>query len=642
MATITEETPEEIQEQDFSGDDRSEVTTSPTPSKEAPEEEGEHQEELPDNPDKGQVEEASQALAPPSHEGQENECHLLRRQLAALHAEYLSFQQRLEREARSREQLRASAAEAWRQVDQAEGQVRQLQEEVEEARQESQFWAGDAAHCKSQRDEARASQQRTQTELRTLQEAHKQTQQDHQVTQVRLGETLERVDQLSSENCQLRSRVTRMGELMRELEERAASAEAHHKEAKEEVIHLRREARACPGPQTWSTLGEAQDLEHQSGEYFSPSHGRTCACPPAHPSGASMDPGRHPLHRGGTSPVQQPHVMASGVPSTGIQPEVTTIRTQVTTPAMAMAPAPGVGAPSQVPAQGVHVPMPRQMEYDGSSVSFEGFMGSFMAAARMAGWSDDVKLYRLQASLRGEALEYFTQQVTDAEGQSFNLAVEALRSRFQEKKATATYLAQLKARQLQPKEDVSHYIAELKKLVVRAYPSADHEVRDTIVLQQFLQGLQDPQASLQIGMLQPKTLEEARAAYETYFSLKDDAPRPPRVRATQPEQGDTSSVLMAEFSKLANEIRSAFQGLQAPLQQGQQQGFGQQVADTRPKEIRSAEHQGESRTPRQRRQLSDVQCFSCQEYGHYKRRCPYRQQEAAANGSTPSSQQQEN
>ena len=79
-----------------------------------------------------------------------------------------------------------------------------------------------------------------------------------------------------------------------------------------------------------------------------------------------------------------------------MQAEVTTTKSQVTTPVMTMAPAAGVVALSQFPAQ---------MEYDGSSVSFEGFRGSFMWAEYMAGWSDDVKLCWLQASLRGEALE---------------------------------------------------------------------------------------------------------------------------------------------------------------------------------------------------------------------------------------------
>ena len=63
--------------------------------------------------------------------------------------------------------------------------------------------------------------------------------------------------------------------------------------------------------------------------------------------------------------------------------------------------------------------------------------------------------------------------------------MQVLRARFEEKRATATYLAQLKAQQLQPREDVSQYIADMKKLVASAYPSAGQEVRDTIVLQLF-------------------------------------------------------------------------------------------------------------------------------------------------------------
>ena len=44
---------------------------------------------------------------------------------------------------------------------------------------------------------------------------------------------------------------------------------------------------------------------------------------------------------------------------------------------------------------GVHVPLPRQLEYDGSSISFNAFLESFSAGAEMAGWQEAHRLYRL-------------------------------------------------------------------------------------------------------------------------------------------------------------------------------------------------------------------------------------------------------
>ena len=172
----------------------------------------------------------------------------------------------------------------------------------------------------------------------------------------------------------------------------------------------------------------------------------------------------------------------------------------------------------------VHVPLPRQMEYDGSSVSFVAFLESFNAGAEMAGWQDAQKLYRLRQSLRGEALEYFTTQLSEEDKPSFDAAVQVLQSRFEEKKAPATYRAQLRNRQMQPKESATEFLAALKKLAVRAYPETNNKTRDSIVLQHFLNGLQDHQAAMHIGMKQPATLEEAEAAYETYVSLSKEVP----------------------------------------------------------------------------------------------------------------------
>jgi hypothetical protein len=115
------------------------------------------------------------------------------------------------------------------------------------------------------------------------------------------------------------------------------------------------------------------------------------------------------------------------------------------------------------------------MEYDGSNVSFEAFKESFNAAVSLTGCPEAVKVQRLHGILRGEALEFYTHQMTDAEKFCFDSAMKALGHRFKEKKALATYRAQLKARKLQPKESTTKFVADLKKLVIRAYPGVNAE-----------------------------------------------------------------------------------------------------------------------------------------------------------------------
>ena len=137
----------------------------------------------------------------------------------------------------------------------------------------------------------------------------------------------------------------------------------------------------------------------------------------------------------------------------------------------------------------------------------------------MAGWWDVQKLYWLQHSLRGQALEYFTTQLSKEDKQSFGSAVQALQSHFEEKKDPATYRTQLRNRQMQPKESATEFQAALKKVAVQAYLETNNNTRDSTVLQHFLNDVQDHQAAIHIGMKQPANLEEAEPAYETYVSL---------------------------------------------------------------------------------------------------------------------------
>ena len=90
-----------------------------------------------------------------------------------------------------------------------------------------------------------------------------------------------------------------------------------------------------------------------------------------------------------------------------------------------------------------------------------------------------------------------------------------------------SYLAQLEARKLQPWEKVSEFLADIRSLVLKSYPTADDQTRETIGVQHFLKGLLDQNTAVAVGMKDSQILEEACSAWETYSSLRDDLGRPP-------------------------------------------------------------------------------------------------------------------
>ena len=69
--------------------------------------------------------------------------------------------------------------------------------------------------------------------------------------------------------------------------------------------------------------------------------------------------------------------------------------------------------------------------------------------------------------------------------------------------------------------------------MIKGYPTADQQTRETIGLRYFLKGLPESQMAVAVGMKSPETLEEAHTILDTYNSLKEET-KPARTHAAQP------------------------------------------------------------------------------------------------------------
>ena len=194
--------------------------------------------------------------------------------------------------------------------------------------------------------------------------------------------------------------------------------------------------------------------------------------------------------------------------------------------------------------------------------------------------------------------------------------MKALEGRFKERQATTAYLAQLEGRRMQPKENISEFIADIRKLVIKSYPTADEQTRETIALRHFLKGLPDEQGVVAVGMSNPKTVDAARTAYETYNSLKNDLGRPSRARVAQ-VPGDTAApeksppvqwVTKQELQKFEDGIKASFDAKFDKIEA--------LIKESKPKSAQNGS--------KKRRQVDkkDIECYQYHEKGHYARECP--------------------
>ena len=94
--------------------------------------------------------------------------------------------------------------------------------------------------------------------------------------------------------------------------------------------------------------------------------------------------------------------------------------------------------------------------------------------------------------------------------QYFTQLEKALEARYKEKRTSSSYLAEQENRKLQPKEKLADYVADMKKLVIKGYPSADAQTREKIDVRHFLKGLTDQQMGVSVGMREPASIDEAR------------------------------------------------------------------------------------------------------------------------------------
>ena len=199
------------------------------------------------------------------------------------------------------------------------------------------------------------------------------------------------------------------------------------------------------------------------------------------------------------------------------------------------------------------------------------------------------------------------------------------------------------------KESLTEYTADIRRLVVKGYPTADEQTRETIALRHFVKGLNDHQMVLSVGMRDPKTIEEARTAAEMYMALREETgkgqTRP--IKAIGLQRSETTSQdfvpvtqfnkIVSSFEKRLDELLQAaksgnhgkqnyapngygYGGEQQYRQYGYNNNRGQQSYNNN--NNRNDNNRQHGYNPNNRNPRYGVKCYGCHGEGHYQRNCP--------------------
>ena len=192
--------------------------------------------------------------------------------------------------------------------------------------------------------------------------------------------------------------------------------------------------------------------------------------------------------------------------------------------------------PSTPPTSGGNVVMPsvvsnrasgrvkekKVANYNGKT-SWADYLVQFNIAARLNGWDDSQKAMELATSLEGNARGVLA-DMTPEQQLNFTVLVNKLTQRFEPEGQLGIYQTQLSSRRRKRNETIPELLQEISRLVRKAYPAADEQMRGYMAVSSFISALGNEAQELFVYQKEPQSLDEAGKAalsFETFQAARN-------------------------------------------------------------------------------------------------------------------------
>ena len=143
------------------------------------------------------------------------------------------------------------------------------------------------------------------------------------------------------------------------------------------------------------------------------------------------------------------------------------------------------------------------------------------------------------------------QRLPEASRATFNLVKAALKVRFEPESRKTRYQAEFQSHRKKTSEGWADFADDLQFHAEKAYPSLQHEARERLAINAFLQQLTQSQVAFSVKQRNPETLDDAVAAtleMESYVESPHN--RAGAVSTLQPETEAATVAVIGPVEKL--------------------------------------------------------------------------------------------
>ena len=274
---------------------------------------------------------------------------------------------------------------------------------------------------------------------------------------------------------------------------------------------------------------------------------------------------------------------------------------------------------------------PKVPTFDGTiSAQFRPWIIQFEAIARHQGWTLGERVVRLVSSLTGPAANLLI-GMTLGQLDDYNFLRARLSRRYDPPEREEAHRAELRARTRRRNESADEFAENIKNLAQRAYPSADQNMLDNLVVERFREGHGNEELKKHLCLYPSTGLQDLIGAcvrFETHVEIGSHARKSNEGLYTV-QSSNKTELTLEEVTRAARRLGFGLRPWIVRQQNnrgfntatpGRNQNSGEQQQSPR---LNQSGNSGARQQNPIRRQtpVGEIKCWTCGKTGHYASDC---------------------